>query len=242
MKLEIKQMLLEGYTFGEIVENVILNNPNANRYMANNNTWTDSAGNLVGSVANFGLPGAVAGVYGNMGERQYQTQDSSKAQGNIGPWDKSMIARGQYFNNIDNNLSNTYDNNKLQYFLNPLVGGPIKHALTKGARSTNNGLYKLLKNKNSPDINNGVTVASNVNNGAFNADYDVGRNSANNYADDVADIRRNHTGHYLLNPFVAGPVNELIGHVGGAVNQGVRVVTSPTSKSGDTLVQNSGRR
>ena len=217
---------------------------NVNQYLANNNTAQDRIGGIIGGVAFGGLAGGGLSAYGNISnkDRQYKTIDQSMVDGNIGPWDKSMLARGQYFNNFDNVASNIYTNNKAQYFLNPLAIGPIGHAMIKGSRDINNGVYKLLKNQKSPDIQNKVTVVSDTN-APFNAEIDVMRNASNNYADDIANIRRSNPGHYYLNPFVAGPLNEFIaGHLAGGISQGIRVVTSPTSKSGDTLVHNTGRR
>lgn len=192
-----------------------------------------------------GLPGGIVSAYGNITnkDRQYQALNQSKVESSNGAWDNSMIARGQFLNNMDNRASNLYDYNKAQYFLNPLTVGPIQHSLIKGSRDINNGVYKLLKNKQSPEINSRVTVVANPNGNPLNAGLDTIRNSANNYADEVAEIRRNNPGHYYLNPFVAGPVNEFIGgHLVGGVTQGIRKATTISGKSGDSLVHNTGRR
>lgn len=251
MQIMVKDLLLEGYLPEQILEVYVnsVNRPDAKNYMANNNTFADSMGTLAGSAMIGGpsvaaIPAVAAGLYGNTGDRQYKIQKQSliDTKQPIGAWDKAMLAKGQYLNNYDNQLSNTADLRPGHYFLNPFVGGPITHTWVKGSRGVVNGAYKLLKNKNSPDMSTSVSVAANPNAGAFNSGLDVGRNSSNNYADDVAQIRRENLGQYLLNPFVAGPVNELAAHVGGAVNQGVRLITSPTTKSGSTLVHNIGRR
>lgn len=240
MQIKIKKALLEGYQLEEIIENV-------NNFLANNNTSQDRIGGIIGGIGTAGLAGGGLATYGNLSNnnRQYQTVNHSLVSndGSIGPWDKSMIARGQFFNNLDNRASNLYDTNKVQYFLNPFAAGPISHTFIKGSRDINNALYKVLKNQNSPELQNKVTVVANPTNGPVNAGLDTIRNSSNNYADDIATIRRNNPGHYYLNPFVAGPVNEFVGgHLGGAIAQGIRVASSPTTKSDDTLVYNTGRR
>ena len=246
MQLNIKQLILEGHSYEEIVSDIlenaiIMNRRDSGNYLANNNTVTDSIGNVIPNIVTLNPIGLAANVVGNAGDRQYIATDKSGVQSKIGPWDRTMIARVQTLNNLDNNMSKTYENNRAQYFLNPFVGGPITHGAVKSVRSSTNGLYKMLKNKNAPDVSRDVTVASDTNKGAFNSGLDVRRNTFNNHADDVANIRRNTLGHYVLNPFVSGPTTELMSHVGGAISQGERIITSPNSKSGDTLVHNVGR-
>ena len=236
-KIKLRRYITESSNLEIILENI-------DKYLSNNNNIGDKIGSTIGGIAMGGLTGGALSTYGNLTnkDKQYNALQQSLVNGDIGPWDKSMLARIQYLNNLDNRASNLYTNNKGHYFLNPFVVGPISHSIIKSSRDINNGVYKVFKNNKSPDAVNKVTVVADPNN-PLNSGLDTIRNSSNNYADDIADIRRTNPGHYYLNPFVAGPLNEFVaGHLGGALAQGIRVATSHTSKSGDTLVHNTGRR
>jgi len=159
-----------------------------------------------------------------------------------GAWDKSMRARGQIYNNLDNVMSQNFDKNLGHYLLNPFVSGPLTHGIIKGLGSVEKGVYKILKDNDSPDISNKVTVAADVTNNPWNAEKDVARSSYNNYTDDLAQIRADHPVQSYLNPLTSGPLGTLIGHVSGGIENIKRTVASPTTASGDTLVYNQVRR
>jgi len=245
MKVELnKQVILEAYQMVKI-------DPNADQRGLEK---FDSALNTTGTVLGAPLFGGIGALpFALYGRRTvpYTLGKSTvpltiKENSNVieedGAWDKSMRARGQVYNNLDNQMGQNYDKNKVQYFLNPLVAGPIRHGIVKSAKATENGVYKLLKDNDSPDIGNQVTVAADAANGPLNSQLDVDRATSNNYTDDVRQIRKSNPAQYYLNPFVAGPLNSGMGHIAGAVSKGARVITSPTTKAGDTLVYNVGRR
>ena len=118
----------------------------------------------------------------------------------------------------------------------------FERKLEKGMGSIEKGAYKILKDTDSPDISNKVTVAADVTNNPWNAEKDVVRASYNNYTDDLAQIRADHPVQSYLNPLTSGPMGTLVGHVSGGIENIKRTVASPTTTSGDTLVYNQVRR
>jgi len=240
--------------------------PNANEVgLSNHNSGMNTAGSVIGAAILGGpmlaTPYGALAYYGrrqnpyelsqstipNAGQPQPQPQQilkesTDKTLEEDGAWDKSMRARGQIYNNMDNVMSQNFDKNTGHYLLNPFVGGPLSHGIIKGMGSIEKGAYKILKDTDSPDISNKVTVAADVTNNPWNAEKDVVRASYNNYTDDLAQIRADHPVQSYLNPLTSGPMGTLVGHVSGGIENIKRTVASPTTTSGDTLVYNQVRR
>lgn len=154
--------------------------------------------------------------------------------GNLGAWDRKKLAELQYLTDRDAAMSQNYQNNTGQYFLNPLVAGPINHFGTKVGKAYNGVIYDILKNKNAPTVN-GPQVQVDATKGAWNSDMDSGYESRANYNNSIAEIRRNNPYQYLLNPFVPGMATEMVSNVSNFGNGLTRGLLSPFSIAGDTI-------
>jgi len=152
-----------------------------------------------------------------------------------GIWDRQQRAHIQHLNNIDQVKSDIYDNNPGQYFFNPFVSGPISHGYTKGVKNIHNALYKGLKDDDSPDASTQANIRADVNKGAFNSELDVVASSIDQYKNAIEQARIKDPIQSIFNPFVAGPLTNVLINNASSNIKNMRYLTSPTSAYGDTL-------
>lgn len=154
-----------------------------------------------------------------------------------GAWDRSMHAKQQHLLNMDKHMSQNYDQNAGHYFLNPFVSGPLSHGMVKFRRASNGVEYEILKNSQSDNLSNKPTVVADVSKGPVNADMDLMSASLTEYQNALSNVRERNPVQYMYNPFVPGPLNNAVLDAANTANGATRVIISPTTKKGDTLVK-----
>lgn len=154
-----------------------------------------------------------------------------------GAWDRSMHARHQLGVNMNAHMKDAWKNNPGNYLLNPFVPGPVTHLTTVVGNAVNGAVYNALKNKDSSKLSNTPTVVADTTKGAFNSYADTVGAAANEYQNKLNNLSERNPIQYAINPFVAGPViNSAMGGISLGTGIG-RVLSSPFSKKGDTLVK-----
>ncbi len=155
-----------------------------------------------------------------------------------GVWDKQAVADIQNNVNVDQAFSNTYDNNKLHYFGNPFVAGPVSHGITKVTKGINTGVYNTLKDNDSPEAPTKADVVTDSNQGAWNAQMDAVQASMQNRANDYDKAKSEDPVQAVLNPFVGGGISTAIDNQQAAAFKNGRIIASPGTAAGSTIIKN----
>lgn len=154
-----------------------------------------------------------------------------------GIWDAQKRADIQKDINVNKVLSDTYDNNRGQYFLNPFIGGPISHGLNKANMAFDNGMYKALKDDDSAPAPTTADVVADTTKGPWNAQMDVGQKSMENLANTYDKEKAKDPLQAVVNPFVGGGMSSVFKNMQAAQMKNGRMLYSPASTPGDTLIK-----
>ena len=153
-----------------------------------------------------------------------------------GAWDKTTHADHQLMVNRDAALSQTYRNNKGQYFLNPFVDGSMNHLNTKIRKGYNGIMYDVLANNDSRALTVEPTVkVKEGNTQAWNGQMDAELANQRNHLQNIEKIKTENPAQYYLNPFTAGPLGNTVANRKVAGLNNMRSVYSPTTQVGSTL-------
>ncbi len=152
-----------------------------------------------------------------------------------GPWDAQKRADIQHGVNMDTAMSNTYDNHKLHYGLNPFVAGPISHGIQKITNGVNNLGYSVIKDTDSAAAPSKANVTADSNQGVWNAQMDVAGASQQGKADAYDAAKASDPVQAMLNPFVGGGISTAIENQRAAAFKNGRIIGSPSTQAGSTL-------
>jgi hypothetical protein len=152
-----------------------------------------------------------------------------------GIWDKQQRAGLQHNVNIDQVMSDNFQNNKLNYFANPFVAGPLNHLSTKIGGAIDNIKYNIIKDNDSPMAPTTANITADVTKGPWNAEMDVRSNSLNQLASRLDSTKSTNPIQYYFNPFVTGSIGTDVTDDFGNMARRQRRMFSYTTSAGDTI-------
>ena len=155
-----------------------------------------------------------------------------------GAFDKAMRAKIKYTANNNAATDRTFETNMGQYFFNPMVWGPLDYISGNVKENLQRGIYKLTKDKNSADAPEADIKFKEGVNQPWNLMRDTEIKTEKDYANDLDNIKADHSVQYYTNPLIPGSVQHSIATSLGASAESARSKYSPFTKVGSTLKWN----